>query len=155
MSKHVTTQSFVLFPADVDEILNKYEDFLESYEETNCFGSFKRTKTTLDVLFPLKKHPVYGPTAIHAIEQYDSRGYVVAYKYEWRQIPSEQHICAWEHDAKHISTANKSSSQEKLHLHYHIPGDRTQSKQSLEVQSLLQVFEFVVPFIENGEAYKP
>lgn len=54
----------ILFSADIDDILNKYGDILDSYhnllERNSIYASFKRTKTRLDVLFPLKEHPVHG-----------------------------------------------------------------------------------------------
>lgn len=160
MSKDATPQSLILFPANIDEILDKYEHIMASYQDSNIYGAYEQTQTKLDVLFPLKRHPIHGITVIQAVEKYDNRGYVVSYQYEWKKCEvnsfvSNVHLSAWEHDAKHMGTIHEPTTQTKLHLHYFVPGDRLHHKRSLEVQNLEQVFEFVAPFIENGEEYRP
>lgn len=74
------TQSELLLPADINEILNKYGHLLQSYtnlrERDSVFANYKLTTNKLSILFPLKEHPIHGITGLHATEKYDNNGFV-------------------------------------------------------------------------------
>lgn len=165
MSRRPEPARTILFSADIDDILNKYGDILDSYhnlqERNSIYASFKRTKTRLDVLFPLKEHPVHGITGLHAVEKYDEKGYVREYHYQWKRIiPKEgimfSHISAWEnepHDAP--NTPDKYLIVTEPHHHHHIPGDRKQRKANYDIRTLEAAFDFVAQYIRSGKEYKP
>lgn len=103
-----TESSSVLLPADIDAILEEYGDILESYqnlrERNSIYASVKQTNSKLDILFPLKEHPIHGITGLHAVEKYDASRIVRRYHYQWKRIiPKEgimfSHISAWENEA--------------------------------------------------------
>ncbi|MCJ7841671.1 DUF6516 family protein [Lederbergia sp. NSJ-179] len=157
--------SILLQPADLDDILDNYGDILESYinlhDKNSIYGNYKQTKTKLDVLFPLKEHPVHGITGLHATEKYDREGYVREYHYQWKRIMPKtgiifSHISAWEnepHDAP--NTPGEYLVETEPHHHHHVPGDRKRRKENYDVLTLEAAFKFVSPYIRSGEEYKP
>lgn len=165
LPRRLESTSSVLLPADIDDVLDNYGDILQTYqnlpERNSIYGSFKRTKTKLIVLFPLKEHPVHGITGLHATEKYDEIGYVKEYHYQWKRIiPKEgimfSHISAWEnepHDAPH--TPDEYLVVTEPHHHHHIPGKRKHRKANCYVWTLEAAFEFVAPYIRSGKEYKP
>jgi len=154
-----------LLPADIDDILDKYGDILGSYhelrEKNSIYGSFKLTKAKLDVLFPLKEHPIHGITGIHATEKYNEKGYVMEYHYQWKRIFPKQgilfsHISAWEnetHDASNTPTSYLVETEP--HHHHHIPGNRKLRTENEETRTLLAVFKFIARYIRSGDEYRP
>lgn len=153
-----------LLSADIDEILDKYGDILQSYvnlrEKNSIYASYKQTDKKLDILFPFKEHPIHGITGLHATEKYDENGHVKEYHYQWKRIIPKQgvkysHISAWENE-RH----NKPDTPEKFIVetdphHHHIPGDRSQRKENYHYRTLDAVFNFVAHYIRSGEEYKP
>lgn len=137
--------------------------------ETSCshirtfmiYGSFKRTKTKLDVLFPLKVHSVHGITGLHATEKYDKNGYVKEYHYQWKRIiPKEgimfSHISAWGNEPHNApNTPEEYLVVTNPHHHHHIPGGRKHRKANYYIRTLEAAFEFVVQYIRSGKEYKP
>lgn len=127
-----------LQPADLDIILESYEDILQSYQnhkdKNSIYGTFKKTNRKLEVLFLLKEHPIHGITGIHAVEKYNEKGFVKIYHYQWKRIiPKEgianSHISAWENEPH----ANKNIPTEFVvktepNHHHHIPGERKKEK---------------------------
>lgn len=155
----------MLIPADIDEILEDYGYILKSYqdlqERNSIYGFYKLTNRKLDVLFPLKEHPVHGITGLYATEKYDENGHVREYHYQWKRIiPKEgimfSHISAWEnepHDAP--NTPAEYIVATEPHHHHHIPGDRKRRKENYDIHTLVAAFEFVARYIESGKEYKP
>ncbi|MGM8366804.1 hypothetical protein ACLIBG_15230 [Virgibacillus sp. W0181] len=155
----------VLLPADIDDILQDYGDYLKSYQnlhtKSSIYASFKRTKTKLDVLFPLKEHPIHGITGLHAIEKYDEKGYVKEYHYQWKRIIPKtgikfSHISAWENEAHNApNTSYEYIVDTEPHHHHHIPGERKHRKENYDIRTLDAAFNFVVHYIRSGKEYKP
>lgn len=165
MSKQQPNQIPSLYPADIEDILDKFNGLLASYpnlkEKNSIYASFKLTDRKLDVLFPLKEHPVHGITGLHAIEKYDKHGFVKQYHYQWKRIiPKEginfSHISAWEnepHDAPNTPAAFKIETEP--HQHHHIPGKRNYRKENYDIHTLEAAFEFIARFIMSGDEYRP
>jgi len=155
----------LLLPADIDEVLEHYEDILKSYqnlqERNTIYGSFKRTNQNLDVLFPLKEHPVHGITGLHAIEKYDKNMYVRRYHYQWKRIiPKEgimfSHISAWENEAHdNPNTPEAYLTATEPHHHHHVPGERIHRKANYNIRTLEASFKFIAYYIRSGKEYKP
>lgn len=158
-------QTLKLYPADIEDILDKFEDLLKSYpnlkEKNSIYTSLKLTKRKLDVLFPLKEHPIHGITGLHAVEKYDRHGFVKEYHYQWKRIIPKQgirfsHISAWEnepHDAPNTPTAFKVATEP--HHHHHVPGERKHRQANYNIHTLEAALEFVAHFIVSSEEYKP
>lgn len=138
--------------------MNSYQNLKE---RNSIYGTFKLTHKKLDVLFPLKEHPVHGITGLHATEKYDKSGHVSEYHYQWKRIIPKQgilfsHISAWEnepHDASNTPDAYKVATEP--HHHHHIPGARKHRKENYDVRTLETAFKFVVPYLEGGKEYAP
>lgn len=156
---------YILLPAEMDDILEKYGDMMASYqnlkEKNSVYGSFKKTKRKIDVLFPLKEHPIHGITGIHAIEKYNEHGNVERYHYQWKRIIPKKgvifsHISAWENEPhSDENTPSEYIVKTEPHHHHHIPGDRKQRQANENIRSLEAVFEYVAPYIRHGIEYKP
>ncbi|MFC6653986.1 hypothetical protein [Paenibacillus rhizoplanae] len=77
-----------LLPANLFNITAQFGHLLETYPNvpgnSGIYGNYKRNTNKLDVLFPLKEHPVHGITGLHALESYDDAGYVRRYTYSWK-----------------------------------------------------------------------
>lgn len=67
-----------LLPADLDEILEDFGFLLENHtgfkDRESVYGSYKRDRKALLVIFPLKVHPIHGITGLRAYEKYDDTG---------------------------------------------------------------------------------
>lgn len=165
MAKGKPSLSSPLLPADIDDILDSFGDILVSYqnfhEKNSIYGSFKRTKSKLDVLFPLKEHPIHGITGLHATEKYDENGYVREYHYQWKIIILKKgimfsHISAWENEPHEASnTPDEYLVVTEPHHHHHIPGNRKQRKANYDIRTLEAAFKFVAVYIRSGKEYKP
>lgn len=155
----------VLLPADIDNILEKFSELLESHknlsEQNSIYAKFKQNHKKLDVLFPLKEHPIHGITGLHAVEKYDSKGFVKEYHYQWKRIiPKEgiayAHISAWENEPHNApNTPEQFIVKTEPHHHHHIPGDRKQRTENYRIRNLESVFNFIAQYINTGEAYIP
>lgn len=165
MSRRPDHVASFLYPADVDVILDKYSDILASHieitDKNSIYASYKRTQSKLDVLFPLKEHPIHGITGIHAIVKYNETGYVRRYHYQWKRIVPKQgiafsHISAWENEPhEDASTPEEYIVKTEPHHHHHIPGDRKQRKENDDIRTLEAVFVFVAYYIRKQTEYTP
>lgn len=165
LTKKIELSSSVLLPADIDAILEEYGDILESYqnfrERNSIYATVKQTKSKLDILFPLKEHPIHGITGIPAVEKYDANGIVRKYHYQWKRIiPKEgimfSHISAWENESHgDPNTPAKYLVKTEPHHHHYKPGDRKARKENYNTRTLEAVFEFVAIYIRSGNEYKP
>jgi hypothetical protein len=156
-------QTEQLHPADLQEILERYGELLQTYSNLkvreSIFGNYKRDTKRLEILFPLREHPVHGITGLHVIELYDEAGYVREYHYSWKIIIPKMgkllnHISAWEnesHDAP--GTPERFITKTEPHHHHHIPGDRSKRQENWNVRTLEQAFEFIKPYIESEKPY--
>lgn len=114
----------------------------------------------MDVLFPLKEHPIHGKTGLHAIEKYDDDGYVCRYSYSWKIIVPRQgvqlnHISSWGNDPHNSpGTPPEFIIETEPHHHHHVPGNRRIRKENWDIHTLDEAFTFVKFYIESGEEYK-
>lgn len=154
-----------LLPADISEILDKYQHLLESrynYRgKSSIFTGFKRTRKRLEILFPLKKHPIHGITGLHVVENYNNVGYIRLYQYNWKVIipksgVQKSHISSWGNDSH---DANWTPKEYKVitepHHHHFDPRNRGKRKESFDVRTLDQAFSFIERYIETGLEYFP
>lgn len=164
MSRRPDHVASFLYPADVDVILDKYSDILASHieitDKNSIYASYKRTQSKLDVLFPLKEHPIHGITGIHAIEKYNETGYVRRYHYQWKRIVPKQgiafsHISVENEPHEDASTPEEYIVKTEPHHHHHIPGDRKQRKENDDIRTLEAVFVFVAYYIRKQTEYTP
>lgn len=160
-----TADTEFLLPADVDEILDKFGHYLKSYSPLNdresVFANYKRTMKRLDVLFPLKEHPIHGITGLHAIEIYDEDGYVRQYHYQWKVIIPKMgiqmsHISGWGNDPHDADwTPEEYKVKTEPHHHHYDPNDRRKRRENYDVRSLEQAFNFVIHYINSELPYTP
>ena len=158
-----TGNTTLLLPADINEILEDFQSFLENHtnfrDRESVYGSFKRDRKSLFVIFPLKAHPIHGITGLRAYEKYDDNGYVVRYEYRWMVIVPKQgiqshHITSWgnePHDDP--NTPLKFRVNTEPHHHHYDPQDRSKRRDNHEVRTLRDAFEFIQPYIESGIEY--
>ncbi len=155
-------QNSILHPADIEDILENFEHLLASYqnlkEKNSIYASFKLTARKLDVLFPLKEHPIHGITGLHAVEKYDDNGYVREYHYHWKRIiPKEgialSHISAWENEP-HDAPNTPVQFEVETEPHHHVPAERKYRKENYNVRTLKAAFEFIDHYIMSGDEYK-
>lgn len=154
-----------LLPADIDDILEKYGRYLQSYSQLrdrdSVFANFKRTMKRLEVLFPLIEHPVHGITGLHAVENYDEAGYVHQYHYQWKIIVPKSgiqmsHISGWGNDPHDAEwTPEEYKVKTEPHHHHYDPKDRKKRRENYDVRTLEQVFAFVTEYLDNRKEYKP
>ncbi|MFD2412737.1 DUF6516 family protein [Paenibacillus rhizoplanae] len=152
-----------LLPANLFNITAQFGHLLETYPNvpgnSGIYGNYKRNTNKLDVLFPLKEHPVHGITGLHALESYDDAGYVRRYTYSWKIIIpkmgiSLHHISAWGNDPHDLpDTPEEFKVITEPHHHHHIPGNRRHRKENWDVHTLEEAFNYVEPYIVNGIEY--
>ncbi|MCD1260024.1 hypothetical protein B5M42_014510 [Paenibacillus athensensis] len=152
-----------LLPANLAHILNKYGEWLETYQNfrdrNSAYGDFYLSPKRMEIIFPLKEHPVHGITGLHVIERYDDQGYVKEYQYMWKVIVPKMgvqlnHISSWGNESHNApGTSAKLITETEPHHHHHVPGDRSQRKENWHVHTLEQAFEFIIPFLESGQPY--
>lgn len=145
-------ENALLYPADMYVILDKYGHLLKSYpnlrEKESVFANYRRTIKRLEVLLPLKEHPVHGITGLHVVENYDEAGYIRRYQYNWKIIIPRlgvklHHISAWgnePHDAEW--TPNEYCIETEPHHHHYDPEDRRKRKENYNVRTLDQAFQY-------------
>ncbi|KAB8126745.1 hypothetical protein F9U64_19250 [Gracilibacillus oryzae] len=153
----------LLLPADIDEILDNYGHLLQTYsnlrEKHSIFSQYKRTHKRLEVLFPLKEHPIHGITGLHVIEVYDEAGYVERYHYHWKRIIPKKgimysHITSWGNDPHDDpETPEEYKVKTEPHHHHYDPKDRKKRRENYDVHTLEQAFDFIDAFLESGEEY--
>lgn len=145
-----------LLPANLDELLEKYQSILNL---STSLTSIKRTPRRLEATIPLLEHPVHGITGLHVIEKYDNDGYVKQYHYHWKVIIPKQgiqesHISGWGNDPhNNPNTPDKYRVKTEPHHHHHIPRDRKRRKENYHVRTLEKVLEFVSRYITTGLEY--
>lgn len=133
-------------PADIDDLLDKYGDLLQSYPNLpghkSIFSEFRRTNKRLEVLFPLKKHPVHGITGLLAVENYSEAGFIRKYQYNWKIIIPKMgvlksHITSWGNDphSDPDTPAEFIVETEPHHQHYD-PDDRRKRTSSYRIRTL-------------------
>ncbi|MEM5014624.1 DUF6516 family protein [Niallia taxi] len=154
-----------LLPADIDEILERYGHLLKSYpnlrDRESIFADFKRTNKKLEVLFPLKEHPIHGKTGLHVVENYDEAGYVRLYQYHWKRIIPKMgvqmnHISGWGNDPHDAEwTPDEYRIETEPHHHHYDPSDRRRRRENYDVRTLDQAFAFITIYLDSGEEYKP
>lgn len=155
----------ILLPADIDDLLEKYGQYLKSYtqmrDKESIYANFKKTPKRLDVLFPLIEHPVHGITGIHAVENYYKSGYVRQYQYQWKIIIPKMgiqmsHISGWGNDPHDAEwTPEEYKVKTEPHHHHYDPKDRKKRRENYDVRTLEQVFAFVTKYLDSGKEYKP
>jgi len=153
----------LLLPADIDDILEQYGHYLQTYtqlrDRDSIYGNYKRTQKRLEVLFPLIEHPIHGITGIHVVENYDEAGYVRQYQYQWKTIVPKMgiqlsHICGWGNDPHDAEwTPEEYRVETEPHHHHYDPKDRKKRRENYNVRTLEQVFEFVTVYLINGNEY--
>ncbi|BBH23263.1 hypothetical protein Back11_46080 [Paenibacillus baekrokdamisoli] len=152
-----------LLPANLGNIFRKYEKWIEVYQnfrdKNSAHGDFFKSPKRIEIIFPLKEHPVHGITGLHVIERYDDHGYVREYQYMWKVIVPKigvqlNHISSWGNEPHNAPGTNpKFITDTEPHHHHHVPGDRSQRKENWDVHTLEQAFEFIIPFLELGDPY--
>lgn len=155
----------VLLPADIDDILEQYGEYLKSYvhlsDKESIYGDFKKTSKRLSVLFPLIEHPIHGITGIHAVENYNEAGFVRQYQYQWKIIVPKMgiqmsHISGWGNDPHNAEwTPEAYKVKTEPHHHHYDPKDRKKRRENYNVRTLDQVFAFVAEYLNSGTEYKP
>ncbi|UJL46758.1 hypothetical protein KFZ58_02035 [Virgibacillus sp. NKC19-16] len=155
----------LLLPADIDDILVTYGYLLKSYKHlynrNSIFANFRRTNKRLEVLFPLIEHPVLGITGLHAVENYNEKGYIRLYQYNWKIIIPKKsiqlsHISGWGNDPHNAEwTPDEFKIETEPHHHHYDPHDRTKRRANYDVRSLEQAFNFIKKYIETGKEYNP
>lgn len=154
-----------LIPAQLEDILEQFGHLLQSYENLperdSIYGDYKRTVKRLEVLFPLREHPIHGITGLHVIEKYDDDGYIERYIYSWKVIlpvmgVQTNHISSWGNDSHDAEwTPEEYRIKSEPHHHHHVPGDRKKRKENWDVRTLEQAFRFVQHYLETTEQYQP
>ncbi|PLT44293.1 hypothetical protein B8V81_2724 [Paenibacillus pasadenensis] len=75
-----TNAPSLLFPADIPELLEEFHDLFQTYERfqdrESIYADFRMDRKRLEVVFPLKEHPIHGITGLRAYEKYDDQGCV-------------------------------------------------------------------------------
>lgn len=155
----------LLFPANIDDILDKYGHYLQTYshlrDRESIYADFKKTSKRLEVLFPLIEHPFHGITGIHAVEKYDHEGNVSQYQYHWKIIVPKMgiqmsHISGWGNDPHDAEwTPDEYRIKTEPHHHHYDPKDRKKRRENYDVRTLNQVFTFVAKYLDSGKEYKP
>jgi len=152
----------LLLPTDIDQILEDYGHLLKVYpallERHSIFTDYKRTHKRLEVLFPLKEHPVHGITGLHVYEKYNDAGTVELYSYSWKRIIPTQgiqfsHISSWGNDPHPPETTPQHLQVTTEPHHHHYDPDQRSKRKSSYIRSLDQVFMYVAYYIETGEVY--
>ncbi|CAM4092542.1 toxin-antitoxin system TumE family protein [Saccharibacillus endophyticus] len=158
-----TDNDTLLLPADLNEILEDFGSLLENHtgfkDRESIYGSYKRNRKSLLVIFPLKVHPIHGITGLRAYEKYDDNGYVSKYEYRWMIIVPKQgiqlhHIISWgnePHDDPDTPEEYRVNSEP--HHHHYDPENRKNRCDNWDVRCLRDAFEFVKTYIESGEPY--
>ena len=160
-----THRTDFLLPADIDEILDEYGPYLQSYtqlkDKDSIFANFKRTTKRLEVLFPLIEHPIHGITGLYAVENYNDAGYVRQYQYQWKVIVPRMgiqmsHISGWGNDPHNAEwTPKEYKVTTEPHHHHYDPSDRKKRRENYDVRTLNQAFIFVTEYLDSGKEYKP
>jgi len=153
----------ILFPTDMDRILEKYEDVIENYPHLEnrdpLYARYEQDTEKLIAVIPLKKHPVYGITGFVGYEKYNDEGLVERYSYAWRILVPKLgngpgHITAWENDPHDKpNTRRKYRVATEPHHHHHVPFDRSKRKENYDVRTMDDAFSIVADYIRNGKPY--
>lgn len=161
MSKDQEEQK--LEPADIPEILEEFSHLLGNYENLNernsVYSNYYRRIKRVEVLFPLKEHPIHGKTGLLAIEKYDDAGYVERYNYIWKRILPKTgintaHISSWGNDSHNADgTADIFKVETEPHHHHHDPNDKAKRKENYSVRTLRQAFLFIGEYINTNKEY--
>jgi hypothetical protein len=151
-----------LLPADIDQIIEDYGHLFAVYpqlrDRVSIFADYKRTQKRLEVLFPLKRHPYYGITGLHAYEKYNDAGTVETYCYSWKRIIPIQgiqlsHISSWGNDPHPPETTPEELCvNTEPHHHHYDPECRRRRKDSYII-TLDRAFLYISHYIEKGKIY--
>lgn len=153
----------LLFPADIPSVLEEFWDLLQVYDQLHdresIYGSFRNDIGRLEVLFPLKEHPIHGITGLRVYEKYNNAGYVEKYDYQWKLIIPRRgiqlsHISSWgndRHDAEW--TPDEYRVETEPHHHHFDPNNRKNRRENYDIRTLVQAFRFVEHYIRSGEEY--
>lgn len=152
-----------LDPANIPEILEEFGHLLTIYENlkehNSIHSSYLRTVKRLEVLFPLKEHPIHGKTGLLVIEKYDEAGYVERYNYVWKRVLPKTgintaHISSWGNDSHDAEwTPEEFKVYSEPHHHHYDPNNRRKRKENYSVRTLRQAFLFVGEYIETEKEY--
>lgn len=150
--------------SNFDAILENYAYLIQEYD--NCAIEeprirLKRKRSSMEVHYPLKEHPIYGITVLYAYEKYDEEGYIVRYMYNWYTMypksgKHQKHISSWEngpHDDPHTPDEFRVSSEP--HHQHHTPGNRNNRQPSFHVRCLEDVFFEIEHCVIHGSEYLP
>ncbi|MFD0715485.1 DUF6516 family protein [Paenibacillus sp. GCM10027626] len=152
-----------LYPADIQDILDEFGHLLATYDKfkdrESIFSSYIQNVKRLEVVFPLREHPIHGITGLRVYEKYDDAGYVVRYDYQWKQIVPKagiqfSHITSWGNDP-HDSpdTPERYKVETEPHHHHYDPNNRKNRTNNYDVRTLRDAFKFIEPYILEGREY--
>ncbi|WP_157272952.1 hypothetical protein [Paenibacillus daejeonensis] len=69
----------LLYPADIQEILEEFQDIFQTYDHfsdrESIYANYRSDAKRLEVVFPLKEHPIHGNTGLRAYEKYNEAGF--------------------------------------------------------------------------------
>lgn len=155
--------STLLYPADIQEILEEFQDMFQTYDKfhdrESIYANYRSDIKRLEVVFPLKEHPTHGITGLRAYEKYDEAGYVEKYDYQWKRIIPRggiqtSHISSWgnePHDA--AWTPEEFRVETEPHHHHYDPNDRRKRRENWHVRTLRDALLFVKHYIDSNEEY--
>lgn len=161
---NTNTTSSLLYPANIQEILEEFNDLFQVYDKLvdrdSIYASFRADTKRLEVLFPLREHPIHGITGLRACEKYNDNGYVQRYEYQWKRIIPKSgiqtsHIASWGNDPHDANwTPGMYRVHSEPHHHHYDPMDRKKRRSNWEVRTLRNALLFVKHYIDSGEEYK-
>lgn len=167
IQKYDSTTEKRLLPTNITAISKKFSPFFKHYkkigptDEKDDVGyvDYKRTHKKMYALIPLQEHPIHGITGIEISEKYDDQGYVERYIYEWKKVLPRQgvstsHISGWGNEPHNApNTPEKYKVDTEPHHHHYDPNDRKNRRNSFQVRTVEDVFNFVIPYIQSGDEY--
>ncbi|WCF11388.1 DUF6516 family protein (plasmid) [Paenibacillus thiaminolyticus] len=163
MTNATNTNDPHLYPADIQEILEEFEHLLQVYDNfrdrESIYSNFIIDVKRLEVVFPLREHPIHGITGLRAYEKYDDAGYVLRYDYQWKRIVPKMgiqlsHITSWgndPHDAP--DTPEEYRVETEPHHHHYDPQNRKNRCENYNIRTLRDAFKFIEPYILEGKEY--
>ncbi|WP_411348914.1 hypothetical protein [Paenibacillus sp. WLX2291] len=153
--EHLNPSDFTIAIEQFEHLLHQYSDPAIAYP----VPYEKRRPKRIEAYYPLKPHPIYGITALHAVETYNEQGYIKRYNYEWfimypRMGISSKHITSWGNDPHDDpDTPPELRVQTEPHHQHHIPFHRAARRDNYTVRNLQDAFVAIEPYLLQGLPY--